>query len=107
MMDKKSLFCQYGHMFVETDLKHRFHGGDHAESWRARQDRDRTVQPGGFGADGNRKLQLIRHGCRYAIQHTNLLRLDRCLLRSSGQTMASAADDAEGSCVFPYWVADS
>jgi hypothetical protein len=25
-MDKKSLFWRYGHMLVETGLKHRFHG---------------------------------------------------------------------------------
>ena len=41
-MDKKSLFWWYGHMLVETDLKHRFHGGDHGESWREGQDRVQT-----------------------------------------------------------------
>jgi hypothetical protein len=30
-MDKKSLFWWYGHLPVETDLKHRFHGGEHVE----------------------------------------------------------------------------
>jgi len=42
MMDKKSLFWWYGHLPVETDLKHRFHGEDHGESWREGQDREQT-----------------------------------------------------------------
>jgi hypothetical protein len=36
-MDKASLFWWYGYSPVETDLKHRFHGGDHGESWREGQ----------------------------------------------------------------------
>jgi hypothetical protein len=42
-MDKKSLFCRYGHTPAETDLKHRFHGEDHGESWREGQDRKQTT----------------------------------------------------------------
>jgi len=41
-MDKESLFWRYGHTLVEADLRHRIHGGDHAESWREGQDRVQT-----------------------------------------------------------------
>jgi hypothetical protein len=36
---RNRFFWWYGHLPVEADLKHRFHGEDHEESWREGQDR--------------------------------------------------------------------
>jgi len=71
-MDKKSLFWRYGHTLVEADLRHRFHGGNHAESWREGQvftrfyrggsSRSRQIEGVGLGLSLSREIVHAHDG---------------------------------------------